>query len=258
MKKYFYIYREFFKTSLLQDLSFRANFILHSIMNVCFMAVYFFTSFFIFNHVENIGLWSKSDFLFFLSFALLVDQIHFFILSFNFWMFSDDVLMGTFDFHLLKPAGSLFITFFNRLATPGLFTIPIALGFCIYYGLKLDFSVWLWLSLPFCVLSSLLLLFGLELIISTLNFFTIEGFGVNQARIQIQQLSRWPDFIYKNPFRLFLIPFLAISSIPVRWILDMSYWSWFALMWAGVFLLWLAILFFIWPQSLKYYESASS
>ena len=258
MKKHFYIYKEFFKTSLIYDLSFRANFILHSMMNICFMSIYFFSSFFIFNHVEHIGLWSKDEFLFFLAFALLLDQIHFLVLSFNFWIFSDEVRTGGFDFYLLKPSSSLFITFFNRLAIPGLFTIPVALGLFIYYGLNLNLSFWLWLSMPICLLASLLLLFGLELVISSFNFFTIQGDGLNQARLQIQQLSRWPDFIYKNPARLFLIPFLAISSIPVRWILDFSYWTWFILMGVGVLLLWLAIIFFIWPWALRAYQSASS
>ena len=258
MKKYLSVYREFFKSSLSEDLSFRANFILQSLMNASFIGVYFFTSIFIFDHIEQIGIWNKDQFLFFLCFALFVDQIHYLIFSFNFWIFSDEVRLGAFDFTLLKPYPSLFITFFKRLATPGVFTVVLALCMLIYFGLKTDLSAWMWLSLPFCVVLSLALLLSIEVLISIFNFFTIEGIGINQARLQVQQLCRWPDFIYKNPARLWLLPFLAITSIPVRYLLNFSYWIWLVLLFAGVCLLWSMIIFFIWPKALNFYESASS
>ena len=258
VKHYFQIYIEFFKTSLVQDLSFRTNFLLLSLMNICFMAVYFSTSFFIFNHVDQIGLWKKEEFLFFISFALLVDQIHFFMLSSNFWMFSDHIRSGDFDFVLLKPISSIFVTFFNRITISSVFTILVALSSVIYFGSQLDLSVGAWISLPLCLFSSLALLLGIEVIMSLLNFFTIQGFGVNQFRLQVQELTRWPDFIYKNPARFLLVPFLAITSFPVRWILNFNYWFWFVLMLAGAFLGWLLIIFWLWPRALNLYESASS
>ena len=257
MKSYLSLYKEFFKTSLSEELSFRANFSLQSLMNICFIGVYFWTSIFIFNHIEHIGLWNKTEFLLFLSFALAVDQTHYLLFSFNFWEFSDDVRLGTLDWILLKPFPSLFIVFFRRLAIPGVFTIPLTYFMVIYFGIQAGLNGWIWLSLPFCLLLSLALLLGIEVLISLFNFFTVEGMGINQARLQIQHLCRWPDFIYKKPTRLWLLPFLAITSIPVRWILDLSYWKWLALMIVGTVFLWLFILF-LWPKSLNFYESPSS
>ena len=258
MKKYFRIYKEFFKTSLSEDLSFRENFVLQSLMNSCFIGVYFFTSIFIFNHVEKIGVWNKDQFLFFLSFALFVDQLHYFIFAFNFWIFSDDVRLGSFDFTLLKPVPSLFITFFRRLATPGVFTILVAFSLLVYFGMRSELSLWMWLSLPFCVVLSLALLLGIEVLISLFNFFTIEGIGINQARLQVQQIYRWPDFIYKGSIRLWLTPILAITSIPVQYLLNFSYWTWLFILFFALFFFWMAIIFFIWPKALNFYESASS
>ena len=255
--KYFSLYREFFKTSLSGELSFRVNFALQSLMNVSFIGVYFFTSIFIFNHIEHIGLWNKEEFLFFLSFVFAVDQTHYLLFSFNFWMFSEDVRLGQMDFHLLKPFPSLFIMLVRRLAVPGIFTVLLTYSMLIYFGLQAHLSFWHWLSLPFCLLLSLALLLGIEVIMSLFNFFTVEGTGVNQARLQLQHFCRWPDFIYKNPARLWFLPFLAITSIPVRYLLDMSYWIWLALMFFGTLLLWLAVIF-LWPKALNFYESPSS
>ena len=255
--KYLSIYKEFFKTSLNQGLSFRTNFTLQSIMNILFIGVYFFTSFFIFDHIEHIGLWNETEFLFFLAFVFAVDQTHFLIFSFNFWEFSDNVRLGTLDFHLLKPAHSLFIILLRNLAISGIFTVLLTYSLVIYFGIQLDLSLLTWLSLPFCLFLSLFLLLGIEVLISLFNFFTVEGMGTNQLRLQVQQLCRWPDFIYKNPARLWLFPFLAITSIPIRWVLDITYWSWLVAMFFGVILLWSFILF-LWPKALRLYESPSS
>ena len=249
MSKYLSLYKEFFKTSLSAELSFRANFTLQSLMNVSFIGVYFFTSVFIFNHIEHIGLWNEKEFLLFLSFVFAVDQTHYLIFSLNFWEFSSDVLFGTLDFHLLKPFPSLFIVLLRRLAIPGIFTVFLTYFMVIYFGLQVGLSPLAWLSLPFCLLLSLSLLLGVEVLISLFNFFTVEGMGINQARLQIQHLCRWPDFIYKNPARLWLLPFLAITSIPVRWILDVSYWSWLVAMFFGVLVL-SGLLFFFYGQKL--------
>ena len=257
ISKYFSLYKEFFKTSLSKELSFRANFILQSLMNVSFIGVYFFTSLFIFDHIEHIGLWNKQEFLLFLSFVFAVDQTHYLIFSFNFWMFSDDVRLGQLDFYLLKPFPSLFIVLLKRLAIPGIFTVLLTYSLAIYFGIQLGLSFLMWLSLPLCLLLSLFLLLGLEVLISLFNFFTVEGGGINHARLQLQHLCRWPDFIYRDPARLWLLPFLAITSIPVRYLLDVGYWSWLVIMFFGTAFLWLIVIF-LWPKALSFYESPSS
>ena len=255
--KYISIYKEFFNTSLSEELSFRFNFILQSLMNVSFIGVFFLTSIFIFDHVEHIGLWNEKEFLFFMSFVFAVDQTHYLIFSFNFWLLSDDVRMGNLDFYLLKPCPSLFIILLRRMAVPGIFTVLLTYSMVIYFGVQLNLHPMVWLSLPFCLLLSLSLLLGIEVLISIFNFFTIEGIGINQARLQVQQLYRWPDFIYKNPTRIWLLPFLAISSIPMRWAIDTSYWTWLLFMTGGASGLW-AFILLIWPKALNLYESPSS
>ena len=257
VSKYFFLYREFFKTSLSRELSFRSNFLIQSVMNLSFIGMYFFTSLFIFNHIEHIGLWNKTEFLFFLSFVFAVDQTHYLFFSLNFWEFSGDVRLGNLDFRLLKPFHTLFTVLLRNIAVPGLFTVCVSYLMLIYFGIHADLSALLWLSLPFCLLLSLFFLLGIEVLISLLNFFTVDGVGINQLRLQVQHLCRWPDFIYRNPGRLFLIPFLVITSVPVRWILDVSYWSFLLMMFCGLVLIW-SVIFFLWPKALTFYESPSS
>ena len=257
LKKYLSVYKEFFSTSFTEGLSFRTDFSLQVLMNLAFMCTYFLTADFIFNHIEKIGFWNRMEFFFFLSFVFTVDQIHFLTLSHNFWGFSRDVRLGNLDFHLLKPISAFFIVFSRRLAVSGLVTTAISCLLMIYFGMQAGLTPMAWIALPFCIVASLFLLFGIEVLISLFNFITIAGDGVNQARLQIQHFLRWPDFIYKTPFRLWMFPFLAVTSIPVKFLLEPNDWPWQALLILGTLCLW-AFIARLWPKAVKLYESPSS
>ena len=230
---------------------------LQTLMNLASLITSFLTASFIFTHVESIGLWNKEEFLLFLSFVFAVDQTYYLFFSFNFWEFARDIRLGQLDFHLLKPAHSLFIVFTRHLAIPGLVTAFISWLLMIYFGMKADISWIQWLLLPWLLCLGLMFLLAVEILISLLNFLTVEGLGVNQIRLQLQHLCRWPDFIYKNPIRKWLLPFLAVTSIPGRFLMDVSYWNWLFFMAAGAVILWSVILF-LWPKALRLYKSPSS
>jgi ABC-2 type transport system permease protein len=79
--------------------------------------------------------------------------------------------------------------------------------------------------------------------------------------MQLQNISRWPDFVYRGVARRFftlVIPVLLVGSTPVKAILnpgeDASGLLWMLL---GLGLIWVAIRF-VWKLGLKSYESASS
>jgi len=239
-------------------MSFRFNFSLQVLMNLCFMGTFFFTANFIFNHIESIGFWNKHQFFFFLAFAFAVDQIHYLIFSHNFWQFSEDVRLGRFDFHLLKPISSLMIVFTREVAIPALLTIILSLWLLVYFGMQLNLPSTSWFFLPVGLFVSLFFLVGIEILISMFNFITVEGSGINQVRLQLQHFCRWPDFIYKNPMRFILIPLLLITSCPVRFLLQPTiYWSWFVIMIGGTFILW-TMIYKIWSKVICVYESPSS
>ena len=257
MRKYLNIYKEFIRTSTSEATSFRLNFILQNIMNACFMMTFFLISSFIFDHIEHIGVWNKMEFFFFLSFVFALDQTHYLMFSYNFWQFSEDVLTGKLDFHLLKPVSILFIIFSRQLAIPGITTALGAYIAMIYFGIQLDISLLSWLMIIPLMVLSMAFLVSLEIIIAMLNFVTVEGAGINQMRLQIQHFCRWPDFIYKNPIRLTIIPFLIITSFPVRFLLNNGDWLRVIYMCFTALLLFF-IIYFLWPKMLNLYQSPSS
>ena len=114
--------------------------------------------------------------------------------------------------------------------------------------------------LPFLVILSLVLLVSIEILISMSMFWTIESFGINFLRMQLQQLSRWPDFIFKNMARkvfTYFIPVLLVGSVPVKVLLGERPLVLLLSMVAACMVLW-PLIYIFWRLGLRKYESASS
>ena len=155
--------------------------------------------------------------------------------------------------------GSLFQIFFRHIKA-SVFNIFAPWSLLIYYGIELDLSLYAWVCLPFLVLLSLTLLVSIEMIISMSMFWTVESFGINFLRMQLQQLARWPDFIYRFYARkifTILLPVLLVGSAPVKFLLDIHSWPWLLWSLGAIGGSWL-ILAFLWRIALRSYESASS
>ena len=260
MNKYLGIYKEFFSSALAEAMSFRAHFVLVMIMDLLFYASTLLTVIIIYEHVDSVGPWDRNEFLFFISFMLAVDHIHMALISENFWNFSFLIRTGKLDFELLRPANTLFTLFLRHIRIQTLFITPVPWGAIIYFGSQLSLNGLQWLSVPIFVFLALCLLVAIEILISMLMFVTVESFGINFLRMQLQQLARWPDFVFKTLARItftFVLPVLAVGSAPVKIILGQSFAEQLILMFSALGILSILIAL-TWTRALKAYESASS
>lgn len=260
IKYYAGIYKEFLNVSFSEALSFRTSFILLILMDIFFYASALLAVSFIYDHLALIGPWPKEYFLFFIAFMLALDHLHMTFLSESFWYLSAHIRQGDLDFILLKPAPSLFCVFFRHIRPSSLCNTPLVWGGLIYFGREAELSTLSWILLPFLLLLGFALLAILEFIISVLMFWTTEGMGINFLRMQFQNLSRWPDFIYQNFSRrllIFAFPILLIGSGPVHFLLDQRDWHLLVIMLAAV-IIFSFLLGKVWQIALNRYESASS
>ena len=118
LKHYLSVYGQFLVNATTLEVGFRLNFFFLFLTDIFFLASMFFSTFFILDAVDNIGGWSRDQFLFFSCFMLTVDSIYMAIISIGFWRFAKDVSTGNLDFTLLKPINSIFISFFAILVPP--------------------------------------------------------------------------------------------------------------------------------------------
>ena len=260
VKKYLSVYAGFLSNSFSIGMSFRTNFLILIVMDLFFYASSLATVDFMFDHVAKIGIWNREQFLFFVSFMLAIDHIHMTFVSENFWDFGFQLKTGKLDFNLLKPIGSVFEVFFKSIRPATMFNLPVPWACMIYFGSKAGVSLSGWVLLPFLLVAAITLLVSIEILICLLMFWTIEGFGVNFLRMQFQQVSRWPDFVYQTTARRifsFGLPVLVVGSAPIRFLLDMTDWTLLVWMIAAILILW-KLIAIAWRIGLNSYESASS
>jgi ABC-2 type transport system permease protein len=260
IRKYLGIYREFIATSFSEATSYRLHFILLILMDLVFYATVLATVSFIYDHVEMIGPWDRARLMFFMSFMLAVDHLHMTFVSESFWVLSHKIKSGELDFDILKPVNSIFNIFFRHIRPSSLCNIFVTTGLLIYYGRQVPLEPWNWIALPILVVLAFLLLSFIEFIVATSMFWVTEGLGINFLRMQMQQLARWPDFVYASLSRKVLtvgLPLLLIGSAPVRFLFDASQWVYMlGMLLAIVVCLW--VLSRMWKAGLARYDSASS
>lgn len=260
IRHYLRVYWQFVATSIAQTMSFRIHFLLVILVDLFFYASSLASVDFIFRHVESIGVWNREEFLFFICFMLAVDHLHMIFFSHGFWMFSADLRSGNLDFHLLKPTGALFNVFFRHVRIASLVNAIFPWGCLIYFGQVAGLSLLSWLMLPLFVLLALTLIVSIEIVLSMAMFWTIEAWGINLIRIQLQSLARWPDFVYIYSFQkffTFFVPVLLVGSAPVKVLLEPHYFQPLLIMIVAILLCWWVINM-VWKMGLRKYESASS
>ena len=257
---YLRIYQMFISTSVSVGVSFRTSFILLVFMDLFFYFSALASVSFIYDHVQTIGPWDKNQLLFFISFMLGIDHLHMTLVSESFWELSHSIRSGDLDFILLRPANSIFSVFFRYFRASSLLNIFLVWGFIIYYGIQVELSLVSWILIPFLVVLGFLLFIVIEFNISTSMFWLKEGLGINFLRMQLQQLARWPNFIYASLARKVLmvcLPILLVGSGPVHFLYDYGRWP----LIVGMFVatcVFAVILKFIWRCALQKYNSASS
>ena len=257
---YLGVYREYVSTSISVGVSFRTSFFLLLVMDIFFYLAALSTVSFIYDHVQMIGPWDKNQLLFFISFMLGVDHLHMTVVSESFWELSRSIRTGELDFTLIKPANSVFSVFFRYFRPSSLINIFVVWGFIIYFGMKVNLTLTSWVLLPFLTVLGFLLFVFIEFNISASMFWMKEGLGINFLRMQLQQLARWPNFIYASLARKILticLPILLVGSGPVHFLYDYGKWP----MILGMFVatcVFAIILKFVWRVALQNYNSASS
>ena len=258
--KYSDVYRHFLATCFAEATSYRLHFFLLIFMDIVFYCTTLGSVDFIFNHVDMIGPWGRNEFLFFVTFMLAIDQLHMTLVSEGFWQFSFEIRTGALDFILLKPIGTMFPIFFRHIRPASMLLAPVAWGLLIYFGRKIELSLFAWVALPFFLLSSFALIVAIEVLVAMSMFWIIESFGINFLRMQLQNIARWPDFIFRYGARKFFtifLPVLLAGNIPVKIMFGDIHPLNFGFVVLALIVIGLVTKFF-WHRGLRSYESASS
>jgi ABC-2 type transport system permease protein len=260
MTRYWRIYKKLFAINLAKGLAFRAHFFLLILFDLFFYTTAILTIDFLFRQIGPIAGWTREHFLFFIAFMLTVEQFHMAFISEAFWQFSYEVRTGRLDYVLLKPVNPIFLTFFRFIRVGSMPLLVIPVGVLIYYGIGLQLSLLSWIMIPFLVVLTLAVLTTLEILLMMSTFWMTDSTSVNFIRMQLQDISRWPDFVYQPIFRrvfTLAIPILLASTAPVRFLFENSGWVGLLAVGAAQVIL-MAAVGMLWRIGLRRYDSVSA
>lgn len=202
-----------------------------------------------------------------------LDQVIFFFLTFNLidilaqlmfrevYRFRQAVVMGNFDFYLVKPINPLFRALMGGPDLIDFVTLIPLIGAIIYFmnGLQITEPgrILIYLIL---VGVSLIIALSFHILVLSLAIITTEIDHAIMMYRDVVGMGRFPVDIYKEPLRGFLtfvIPVGLMMTFPAKAILGLL--SPYLIIYAVIFALLMFYLSLkIWNWSLKQYSSASS
>jgi len=266
MRRYLEIYAIMFRNSLIREMSFKANFLLWIVVELCwFMGQMVFIEV-LFQYVKEIGDWTKWEVVLLVGTHQLIGQLYQAFFYVNVANIPELVRTGRMDFMMLLPIDTQFAVSTRQfgldnvvnalvgVAIVGLSLVklgahPSALQFLIYLG-ALGFGIAVHYSIMF--------------FLGTLSFWIVRAQGLVYGYFSLFNIGRYPDSIFgRGVFRFlfsFIVPIILVANVPARVLIHSfsgaTLWPLAQLAGAAFFVLASSRLF--WRMALARYTSASS
>lgn len=262
MTYYFGLLKVFFITSAMTQMAYRPSFIFAIFGKVTRMFLTFAVYYTIFLHTDTIHQWAFNDVLLLVVIYFTIEYLVVITFFRNLLYYLPDMIRkGTFDFLLIKPASTIFITAFRVIDIFDFFASLPLIALWIYVVQRLSLT---WQDGVIILLSGTLafvFLFSLTLMVSSFAFRIVLGTGLGRLFEQVLRVARFPTDIYPAPFTFvlsFILPMAAVATLPATIVqfggINTVHILGTFLAVCGVTLL----SFAIWKMNLKAYTSASS
>jgi ABC-2 type transport system permease protein len=262
-RRYAGIYGILWRNSLVREMTFKTNFLLWIVVEVCWFAIQLVFINVIYLHTDSIAGWSKWQVILLIGASHLIQEIFQAFFLINCTNLSELVRTGKLDFLLLLPVNSRFIVSMRQLDLGSFVNAAIAIAVMLYAGRQLELAP----SLPqlagfACLcLAGVLIHYSLMFLLATVSFWTVRAQGIVYAYYNLFNVARLPDSAFHGWFRAtfsFVIPMLLVANVPVKTLthrLD-SPWEWPLLL--GISFACFALSETVWRFSVRHYTSASS
>jgi len=199
--------------SMQARLQYRADFIMGAfsvialnVMNLALIGIIVYR----FVELNGWNIWQ----LFFLYCLWLLGHSLYSLFFWHFWDLEEDLIRGTFDQFLLRPA-SVFIQYIGReVQYIGFADMFVAITGIVlaYIKLRLHWSPGLWLFLPIAVISGTLIESTLNLMIACISFWTGRSSIALDMVMEFNMLvQHYPIDIFSSWFRIVVTGFLPVA-----------------------------------------------
>ncbi|WP_139490541.1 ABC transporter permease [Brevibacillus dissolubilis] len=262
MQRHWRIFREFFRTCLVEELEYRSEFIGNLLSSVFGIGIAILTIQIFFYQTDQLGGWVYEDVIILLGIFNFLQGLIDFALRPNMSRLLQHIRRGTLDYVLTKPVDSMFYVSFRHLVFWRLIDVVLGGGLIVYGLMQKQYIPSLSDFLMFVVsmFSSIVLIYALWMLLMTTAFWVIRMDDLSFVFNSFFETTRFPITMYQGWLRIvltYVLPAAFITSTPAAALLGQwnGVTTLVSLVVAGVFL-WLSRRF--WRFALRSYTSASS
>lgn len=256
------IFREFFRTCLVEELEYRSEFTGNLLASLFGIGIAILTIKIFFYQTDQLGGWSYAEVLTLLGIFNTLQGLIDFALRPNMARLLQHIRRGTLDYVLTKPVDSMFYVSFRHLVFWRIIDVLLGIGLT-FYGLRQQQYVPSSADLGMFVISltaAIILIYSLWMLLMTTAFWVIRMDDLSFVFNSFFETTRFPISMYQGWVRVvltYVLPAAFITSTPAlallgKWNIGATA----AAMGVAVVFLWLSRRF--WRYALKSYTSASS
>ena len=261
--KLFYFFLKFLKVNLYNEMQYKENFFIEFFFTFYDLMFAVLILQVIYNNTSNINNWSKQDILILLGVFKIVDGFLSMIIIPSLSNFSFNIITGDFDYTILLPVDSQFISCVRVINIWKITDIIAGTIFIIYCIIVFNiyFTIFHFINFILMLVSGILIITSLYLILSTCAFWWINITRLLNFFPQIyRNAGKWPVAIFTKKFRFVLTYILPIGfafTIPAESIVGkLNFLSLISSIFISLFLVIFARIF--WKIGITYYSGASS
>ncbi|MEK4886004.1 ABC-2 family transporter protein [Bacillus sp. FSL W8-0223] len=260
MRRYWRVFREFFRTCLVEELEYRSEFMGNFLSSLFGIGMAILTIKVFFYQTDHLGGWGYADVLLLLGIFNVLQGLIDFALRPNMFRLLQHIRTGTFDHILTKPVDSMFYVSFRHLVFWRLIDVLLGIGLMIYALIEKHYMPSVLDAAMFIVSigAALVLIYALWMMLMTTSFWVIRIDDLSFVFNSFFETTRFPISMYRSWLRIvltYVLPAAFITSTPALSLLG----KWdgmttiVSLILAGLFL-WLSRRF--WRYALRSYTSA--
>jgi ABC-2 type transport system permease protein len=261
MKRYFNLYLQLIRYSIVRELEFRINFIFKTVIFSIWTLLSYGLIVLIFNFLDSIAGWTKDEVLILNTVFGIMNSLMKATIYYNLTNLPKLVRQGQLDFILCKPVKARFLISLNRFRFEQFirsFVMIALLGvFLHYYQIQISFFQMIVFFISF--LCGYFALYFLLLIISCYSFWKPRIWNLFIIMERIKNMGERPHKIYEGVFAIIVraLPIALIGSIPTMFLIDKGT-SCLFIYSIGLLGIFAIISNMTWKSGLLRYESASS
>jgi ABC-2 type transport system permease protein len=262
MLRYLRLLRVFYKASLLAELEYRVNFLIHGLYSIGWTLWVWFALAVFYQHGTNLAGWTYYEALvvvgMFQVFGGLIEAL----LRPNILAIIDHVRKGTLDFVLLKPVDSQFFVSTRQIIFWKFLDMLVGFGVIAYalrrLGVMPDAPT---LALfVFMMVLGAIMLYSVWIAMITSAFWFVRVDNISELIYSFYEAGRFPIGVFQGVIRFtltFVIPIAFMTTFPAAVLLGRLDWQY---IWIGCLLAVALFTFSVrfWRYALRFYTSASS